>query len=201
MVLNFIQNHMKYIYAAAFLLLYAFSIRAQAETVQKIGYVYTDTVLYSLPQTVLKRKELEVYSKQLQSSLERKQQYFQQQVAIYQEYLKVPENVVPKVKAEKEQALQKLQRELQTEQAEAQKKLNDKEKRLFDPVSQKIRTAVTEYAQAEQYTFIFPGKTFYVTPQMDNCTDQIMTKLGGTKENIQKIIAATQRLQQQNSNR
>lgn len=190
---------MKYLYATTLLLLYIFSIRGQE--VQKMGYVYTDTVLYSLPETLLKRKELEVYSKQLQSSLERKQQYFQQQVAIYQEYLKVPENVIPKVRTEKEQALQKLQQELQTEQVEAQKKLNNKEQRLFDPLSKKIKAAITKYAQAQQYTFIFPGKTFYVAPEMDNCTYQIITALGGTKENIQKIIAETEKLQQPNSNR
>ncbi len=160
----------------------------QGQNIQKIGYVYTDTVLFSLEKTGLKRKELEVYGKQLQISLEKKQQFIQQKYAVYIEYTKSPANIVPKVKEEKEKELQKLQEELQEQQKEAQINLGNKEQKLIAPLQNEIKEAVKKYAKTQAYAYIFSGNIFHTANKGDNCTDKIIAQLGGNRENIEKIV-------------
>ena len=127
----------------------AFTAKAQG---LKIGYTNAEFILSNMPESKQIEAELKDYEKQLSTQLESKSKDFQAKV---QDYQKNAENMIPEVRADKEQELQNLQQSIQKFQQDAQTSLQRKQAELLQPAFDKIQKAIDEVAKANGYTHVF----------------------------------------------
>ncbi len=139
----------KWIIILAFLMT-AVAAQAQDGSI-KIGFTNAEFILTNMPEAKEIESELKSYEQQLSTQLESKSKDFQAKVA---EYQKSAENMIPEVRADKEQELQSLQQSIQKFQQDAQTSLQRKQGELLQPAFDKIQKAIDEVAKENGYTFI-----------------------------------------------
>lgn len=127
----------------------AFAVHAQSQI--KIGYTNAEFILSFMPEAKQIEAELKDYEKQLSTQLDSKMADFQTKLQTYQQNA---ENMIPEVRADKEQELQNLQSSIQQFQQEAQQSLQKKQAELLQPAYDKIQTAIDEVATANGYTHV-----------------------------------------------
>ncbi len=140
----------KWIFALAFLAT-AFTANAQDGGL-KIGYTNAAYILGNMPEAKQIQTELSDYEKQLSTQLDSKTKDFQ---AKYQEYQRNAPNMIPEVRADKEQELQNLDASIRKFQQDAQTSMERKQTELLQPVYDKIQKAIEEVAKANGYTHVF----------------------------------------------
>lgn len=142
----------------------------------KIGYVNTDSVFTTLPETQVQQKQLESYSKQLQARLQQKQQLMQQK---YQEAVqKVQQGgVTPEQQQALEKELQGMQADLQKEQAAAQVNLSKKESELLKPLYDKIRVGIEAVAKEQGFTYVLSYNVLMYGAEVHDITNLVITSL------------------------
>jgi len=142
----------------------------------KIGYVDTDSVFGTLPETQVQQKQLESYGKQLQARLEQKQKVMQQK---YQEAVQKVQ--AGGVTAEQQKALEaelrEMQSDLQKEQTAAQANLTKKENELLAPLYEKIRTGIQMVAKQEGYTYVLSNNVLMYGEEVHDITNLVITAL------------------------
>jgi len=117
----------------------------------KIGFTNAEYILSNMPEAKEIESELKDYELQLSTQLESKSKDFQAKVA---EYERNAENMIPEVRADKEQELRSLQQSIQKFQQDAQTSLQRKQGELLQPAFDKIQKAIDEVAKEDGYTFI-----------------------------------------------
>jgi outer membrane protein len=159
-------------------LLLMFAAAAQAQEL-KIGYVNTDSVFASLPQTKVQQRELESYGKQLQARLQQLQQALQQK---YQDAVQRVQAglVTPAEQKQLEQELQKMQEDLQKEQAAAEVNLSRKEQMLLQPLYEQIRKTIGEMAKAEGFTYVLSENMLVYGSPVHDITQKVIDKIKGS---------------------
>jgi outer membrane protein len=149
----------------------------------KIGYTNPDYLISNMPEAKQIESDLKVHEQQLSSQLEAKSKDFQ---AKYQEYQQNAQNMIPEVRADKEQELQNLQQSIQKFQQDAQMSLQRKSGELLQPVYEKIQTAIDEVAKANGYTHIFNPQLdvgvsiLLYAREEDDISDLVLKQLGIT---------------------
>lgn len=138
----------RWIFILAFL---AAAVTANAQEGLKIGYTNAEFILGNMPEAKQIESDLKVHEQQLSAQLEAKSQDFQTK---YQEYQRTAQNMIPEVRADKEQELQNLQQSIQKFQQDAQQSLARKQAELVQPVYDKIQTAIDKVAKANGYTHV-----------------------------------------------
>lgn len=137
----------KWIFLALFLL--AFTVKAQDQI--KIGYTNAEYILSFMPEAKQIEAEISDYEKQLSTQLDSKMKDFQTKLAELQQNA---ENMIPEVRADKEQELQGLQQNIQKFQRDAQTSLQQKQAELLQPAYDKIQVAIDEVSKANGYTHV-----------------------------------------------
>jgi outer membrane protein len=149
----------------------------------KIGYTNPDYILSNMPEAKQIQSDLKVHEQQLSSQLEAKSKDFQTK---NQEYQQNAQNMIPEVRADKEQELQNLYQSIQQFQQEAQMSLQRKSGELLQPVYEKIQTAIDEVAKANGYTHIFNPQLdvgvsiLLYAREEDDISDLVLKQLGIT---------------------
>jgi len=92
-------------------LLTAFAFNAKSQI--KIGYTNAEFILSFMPEAKQIEAELKDYQQQLSTQLDSKMKEFQEKAAAYQ---RDAPNMIPEVRADKEQELQNLQQSIQKDQ-------------------------------------------------------------------------------------
>jgi outer membrane protein len=150
----------------------------------KIGYTNAEYILSNMPEAKQIESDLKVHEQQLSSQLEAKSKDFQ---AKYQEYQQNAQNMIPEVRADKEQELQNLQNSIQKFQQDAQMSLQRKSGELLEPVFEKIQNAIDAVAKANGYTHVFNSgqpeaglNILLYARDEDNISDLVLKQLGIT---------------------
>lgn len=150
----------------------------------KIGYTNAEYILSNMPEAKQIESDLKVHEQQLSSQLEAKSKDFQ---AKYQEYQRNAQNMIPEVRADKEQELQNLQNSIQKFQQDAQMSLQRKSGELLEPAFEKIQNAIDEVAKANGYTHVFNSgqpeaglNILLYAREEDNISDLVLKQLGIT---------------------
>jgi len=150
-----------------------FSIQAQT----KFGYLNSNELLASMPESVTMQTELQDYAKKLenqlsdmQSEYERKVTDFQQNEITYSEL----------VKEDKIREVESIQKRMVDFQQSAQKSLAQKETELFTPIRDKAMEAIQEVAKDGKYTYIFDSGagSFLYADESENVIEKVKAKLG-----------------------
>ncbi len=126
------------------------SVKAQ-DAGLKIGYTNAEYILSNMPESKQIESDLKTYQQQLSTQMEAKGKDFQTKVADYRQNM---ENMIPEVRADKEQELQTLQQSIQKFEQDAQASLQRKQGELLQPAYDKIQKAIDEVAKANGYTHI-----------------------------------------------
>lgn len=150
----------------------------------KIGYTNAEYILSNMPEAKQIESDLKVHEQQLSSQLEAKSKDFQTK---YQEYQRNAQNMIPEVRADKEQELQNLQNSIQKFQQDAQMSLQRKSGELLEPVFEKIQKAIDEVAKANGYTHVFNSgqpeaglNILLYARDEDNISELVLKQLGIT---------------------
>jgi outer membrane protein len=177
-----IFKHMKtrWIFILAFLVA-SVSAKSQDSSI-KIGYTNAEYILSNMPEAKQIEADLKVHEQQLSAQLEAKSKDFQAKVA---EYQRTAENMIPEVRADKEQELQNLQSSIQKFQQDAQTSLQRKQGELLQPAFDKIQKAIDEVAKANGYSHVFNSgqpevglNILLYAREEDNISDLVLKQLG-----------------------
>ncbi|NJN26698.1 MAG: OmpH family outer membrane protein [Cyclobacteriaceae bacterium] len=172
----------RWIFIIGFMLA-AMSAQAQGTGI-KIGYTNADFILGNMPEAKQIESELKVHEQQLSTQLEAKSKDFQTKVA---EYEKNAPNMIPEVRADKENELRNMQQSIQKFSQDAQSSLQRKSGELLQPVYDKIQKAIDAVAKANGYTHVFNSgqpdvglNILLYARDEDNISDLVLKELGIT---------------------
>jgi len=134
-------------------------------TAQKTGYINTNELLVTMPETKKAQEKLQVMQDSLNNSYaEMIKEYRDRDSVIRIDSAKW----TPAIKNIKFKEFQDLGESLQNYSNEAQQYLQQKEQELFQPVQKIARDAIQAVAKASGYTYIFNAEALLVSPPADD---------------------------------
>jgi outer membrane protein len=151
------------------------SISAQS---QKFGHVDSQKLMQSMPAMDSVMSDLEDIQTSNNELLKSMQDEMQKQLAAYQEG---GENLLPAVKAAKEQELQQMQENIQTFYQQAQVTMQTKQQELTKPVMDKAKQAIEDVAKEQGLIYVFDlsgGTLLYHSIQSVDILPLVRKKLG-----------------------
>ncbi|HBH23002.1 MAG TPA: hypothetical protein DDY13_06210 [Cytophagales bacterium] len=153
---------------------------AVAQSDLKIGYTNVDFILSQLPEAKQIESDLKDYEKQLSTQLENKLADYRTKAEDFQ---KNAPNMIPEVRADRQQELMQMQQSIDEFQRNAQGALQQKQVQLLQPAYDKIQKAIDDVAKENGYTHVFSsdqGGVFILlyAREEDNITNIVLKKLG-----------------------
>jgi outer membrane protein len=143
----------------------------------KFGHIDSNEILGLMPETDSLQNELKAHADFLDQQLNTMAAEYQAKVAEYQDNAATMSDLIRQTK---EKEIGDLQSRIQAFQASADQDLQAKQAELFNPLIEKVRTAITEVAKENNYTYIFDVGTgallFY--DNGDNVLPLVKKKLG-----------------------
>ncbi len=143
----------------------------------KFGYIDSNEILTLMPETDSLSQELKAYADYLDEQMTQMAAEYQNKVADYQDNVATMSDLIRQTK---EKEITDLQNRIQAFQQSADQDLNAKQADLFNPLIEKVRTAITDVARENNYTYIFDAGTgaliFYENG--DNVLPLVKAKLG-----------------------
>lgn len=136
----------------AVLFIVATAVQVNAQSGMKIGYTDVDYIFSAMPQAKQIESELSDYSKQYQNQIQAKMTEFQNK---YRDYQENAQNMLPEIRADKEQELQSMQQNIQEFEQKAQTSIQKKQMELLKPVYDKIQEAIDAVREENGYDYIF----------------------------------------------
>lgn len=142
----------------------------------KFGHIDSNEILGIMPETDSLQNELKAHADYLDQQLNSMAIEYQTKVTEYQNNLATMSDLIRQTK---EKEIGDLQSRIQAFQASADQDLAAKQAELFNPLIEKVRTAITEVANENSYTYIFDVGTgavlFY--DNGDNILELVKKKL------------------------
>ena len=120
----------------------------------KLGHIDSNELLKLMPGRDSAQAELQKHAKDLETTLKGMQSEMETQ---YQAYLAGANEMSDLIKQTKQKSLQDMQARIEEFQANAQKDLQEKEKKLLSPIIDKAKKAIEEVAKENKYTYVFDG--------------------------------------------
>lgn len=146
---------------------------------QKFGHVDTQALMESLPEISRIRGEIEALAKQKENELRTMQEEFQRMA---EEYDKNKATMDENTRKKKEDLLQMYSTKIQSASSMFQQEFESKQRKMMEPVYEKIRTAIKNVGKAGQYTYIFgTGAPLYVGEGSKDLTNEIRAEINRLK--------------------
>ncbi|MCC6684048.1 MAG: OmpH family outer membrane protein [Bacteroidia bacterium] len=144
---------------------------------QKIAHINSNELLQMMPEVKAANKQLEAYSQQFRSELERLTLELEKK---YKEYSELPANTPPAIKESKEKEIQQIQERIETFKETAQESVQKKEQELLEPIVKKAKEAVQAVAKEQGYTYVFDSSqgAMIMFPESDNLMNLVKKRLG-----------------------
>lgn len=117
----------------------------------KIGHINTSELLAMMPGRDSAQVELERYARELEVTFTTMQTEFQTK---YQDYLEKQATFSDLIRQSRERELGSLQERIQEFQESAQQDLAAQENKLLNPIIEKARTAISDVAKENEFTYI-----------------------------------------------
>mgnify|MGYP001084770002 FL=1 len=149
----------------------------------KIGYTNIDAIVFNMPEMDGINSELDTYQQQLGTQIQTKQAEIQTKYQALVQMSQDP-NAVQAVLQEKDNELQKLQRDLQAFQTQAEQAYNNKQSTLMNPIYTKVQAAIEEVRKEGGFSLILNAQVTGAGPVIIageddlNITEKVFEKLG-----------------------
>ena len=147
------------------------------QTTLKFGYIDSNAILASMPETDSLQAELKKYADNLDQQMKAMGAEYQSKMTDYQQNVNTMSDLIRQTK---EKEITDLGNRIQAFQQSADQDLNAKQTELFNPLIQKVKDAITAVGRENNYTYIFDVGTgslvFYENG--DNVIALVKKKLG-----------------------
>ena len=164
--------------------LLGFSSSLNAQNV-KIGHCNLELILRLMPETTAMDQELNLYRQKYSERLATKEKLMQDKYAEATELLsKNPPAITEEEAKRREAEIMKLQEELRSDSERYEKELGERQDKLLDPIIEKLKKGIDEFAAAEGYTYILNSMDASGTsivlfgPKENDVTEKMMKKFG-----------------------
>ena len=138
----------------AIVLFVLFGATAQAQT-QKIGYVNSTKIFQEYPAALDAQKKIDAVGRPFQDSLDAMQKDLQSRYDDYQKKEAMMNDVTKKAKQQELVELERAANQYRVEKFGQDGELARKTEQIINPVREKIKTAITQVAKEEKYSFVF----------------------------------------------
>jgi len=143
----------------------AFSASAFAQKTVKLGHINSSDLMQIMPGKDSAQSAFEAEVKILEGELKAMQDELEKKLADYQER---KSQMTELIRSTKEQELNDLNQRIQVYQQNAQKKLQEKEAELLQPIIDRAKQAISDVAKENGYTYIFDTSAGAVLYQQDS---------------------------------
>lgn len=123
-----------------------------AQKVIKLGHIDSNELLKIMPGRDSAQSQLQKHAKELENTLKGMQSEFESR---YQDFAANQSQMSELIKSTKTKELQDMQARIEDFQQNAQKDLQDREKKLLTPIIDKAKKAIEEVAKENKYTYVF----------------------------------------------
>lgn len=142
----------------------------------KIGYFDTQYAITQMPEFKQAEAELKVYGEQLKKEMEAKEI----DIKTKTEAIQKDPKMLPEIRESKEKELQALYAGYQDFQQSAQRKIQEKEMKLMEPIYVKLQNAINDVAKTNAYAFILKKESLLFELPENNISDMVLKKMGIT---------------------
>lgn len=152
-------------------------LSAQAQS-PKLGYVHITKVLEVMPGYQAAEKKLQDFAKQLQETLGKMEQEYQQKISDFSEQEK---DMLPAIKEVKLKEISDLETRIVKLQGSSEEQLSQKQVELLKPLEEQVMTAIKSIAAEKGFSYVFDasvGSNLLYYPPSDDITNLVKTKLG-----------------------
>lgn len=143
----------------------AFSASAFAQKTVKLGHINSSDLMQIMPGKDSAQSAFEAEVKILEGELKAMQDELEKKLNDYQER---KSQMTELIRSTKEQELNDLNQRIQIYQQNAQKKLQEKEAELLQPIIDRAKQAISDVAKENGYTYIFDTSAGAVLYQQDS---------------------------------
>lgn len=143
----------------------AFSASAFAQKTVKLGHINSSDLMQIMPGKDSAQAAFEAEVKILEGELKAMQDELEKKLNDYQER---KSQMTELIRTTKEQELNDLNQRIQIYQQNAQKKLQEKEAELLQPIIDRAKQAISDVAKENGYTYIFDTSAGAVLYQQDS---------------------------------
>jgi len=143
----------------------AFSASAFAQKTVKLGHINSSDLMQIMPGKDSAQAAFEAEVKILDGELKAMQEELEKKLNDYQER---KSQMTELIRSTKEQELNDLNQRIQIYQQNAQKKLQEKEAELLQPIIDRAKQAISDVAKENGYTYIFDTSAGAVLYQQDS---------------------------------
>ncbi|MBR3959441.1 MAG: OmpH family outer membrane protein [Bacteroidales bacterium] len=143
----------------------AFSASAFAQKTVKLGHINSSDLMQIMPGKDSAQSAFEAEVKILEGELKAMQDELEKKLNDYQER---KSQMTELIRTTKEQELNDLNQRIQIYQQNAQKKLQEKEAELLQPIIDRAKQAISDVAKENGYTYIFDTSAGAVLYQQDS---------------------------------
>lgn len=143
----------------------AFSASAFAQKTVKLGHINSSDLMQIMPGKDSAQAAFEAEVKILDGELKAMQEELEKKLTDYQER---KSQMTELIRSTKEQELNDLNQRIQVYQQNAQKKLQEKEAELLQPIIDRAKQAISDVAKENGYTYIFDTSAGAVLYQQDS---------------------------------
>lgn len=143
----------------------AFSASAFAQKTVKLGHINSSDLMQIMPGKDSAQSAFEAEVKILEGELKAMQDELEKKLADYQSR---KDQMTELIRTTKEQELNDLNQRIQIYQQNAQKKLQEKEAELLQPIIDRAKQAISDVAKENGYTYIFDTSAGAVLYQQDS---------------------------------
>ena len=169
---------MKYTKLIVLTLSLVFALASQSFA-QKIGHLNAGELLTNFAEMKAANSQLEAFKAQKTKVIEMKAKEME---AFYMETMSQMQagNLSPIQQQQKETDLQKKQQELQKLEGSAQQEFSQKQSELFQPIIEKVNSAIKRVGEKNGYDYIFDSSVGAMlhTNKSDDVTTQVKQELG-----------------------
>ncbi len=153
----------------------------------KIGHCNLELILRLMPETAAMDQELNLYRQKYSERLATKEKLMQDKYTEATELLsKNPPAITEEEAKKREEEIMKLQDEVKSDAERYERKLAERKDKLLDPIIEKLKKGLDEFAAAEGYTYILNSMDASGTsivlfgPKENDVTEKMMKKFNLT---------------------
>lgn len=142
----------------------------------KLAHVDVQSIFGEMPEKAAATKEVEDYAKTLEDQM---QVMYKEYETKMKEYSENKDNWSALIRQDKEEAIMSLQQRIQNFQQQAETDLQNREAALLEPITNKIKEAISAVASEQGFTYVYDKTTLlYSSPDATDITADVKAKLG-----------------------
>jgi len=148
---------------------------ASAQTV-KFGHIDFEKIIQVMPENDAAQKSFQKVQAEMENQSNVMQKEYADKLKAYQDQMKTFSDAIRQAK---EDELQSIAQRIQTFQQQAQQNLQAEQQKLFQPVFEKARKAISDVGKEQGLLYVFEvNSTLYHSDQSIDILNLVKTKLG-----------------------